>query len=169
MGREGVFRSERSRPRRRVCRLVAETVYDGGRPIEYIRYMGGLGQSSDRNSPSYNVDGLPLSPGVVELVTTNSAAPGGRHEGLPVGKVVIYSWPGPPADPTTHYSGARWMLTRHVVAVPKGEFCHASFPGLYFRAQHVQPFSRGGAVRDHRLSILSGRLGEFHRAFQHVP
>jgi hypothetical protein len=104
-------------------------VYDGGRPIEYIRYMGGLGQSSDRSSPSYNVDGLPLSPGVVELVTANSAAPGGRHEGLPVGKVVIYAWPGPPADPTNHHSGARWMLPDTWLPYQKASFVTPAFPG----------------------------------------
>src|SRR5262249_28038347 len=104
-------------------------VYDGGRPIEYIRYMGGLGQSTDRNSPSYNVDGLPLSTGVVELVTTNSAAPGGRHGGLPVGKVVISAWPGPPTDPTNHYSGTRWMLPAYWMPYQKASFVTPAFPG----------------------------------------
>lgn len=103
--------------------------YDGGRPIESIRYMGGLGQSSDPGSPSYNVDGLPLSPGSVELVTTNTAAPGGRHAGLPVGKVAIYVWPGPPADPTTQHSGARWILPDTWMPYQKASFVTPSFPG----------------------------------------
>ena len=35
--------------------------YDSVRPISMIRYMGGLGQSSDPDGPSYDPDGLPLS------------------------------------------------------------------------------------------------------------
>ena len=37
--------------------------YDSVRPISMIRYMGGLGQSSDPARPSYHADGLPLVPG----------------------------------------------------------------------------------------------------------
>ena len=37
--------------------------YDYVRPISMIRYMGGLGQSSDPALPSYHPDGLPLVDG----------------------------------------------------------------------------------------------------------
>ena len=37
--------------------------YDSVRPISMIRYMGGLGQSSDPAGPSYDPDGLPLGGG----------------------------------------------------------------------------------------------------------
>ena len=37
--------------------------YDSIRPISMIRYMGGLGQSSNPSGPSYNRNGLPLVPG----------------------------------------------------------------------------------------------------------
>ena len=37
--------------------------YDYARPISMIRYMGGLGQSSDPDGPAYHPDGLPLRPG----------------------------------------------------------------------------------------------------------
>ena len=103
--------------------------YDGGRPIEYIRYMGGLGQSSDPAAPSYNIDGLLLVPGVIELVTTNTAAPGGQHQGLPVGKVAIFSWPGPPSDPTSQHSGVRWILSDTWMPYQKASFVTPSFPG----------------------------------------
>ncbi len=43
--------------------------YDGTRPISMIRYMGGLGQSSDPTGPSYDPEGLPLVPGLVEVIT----------------------------------------------------------------------------------------------------
>ena len=43
--------------------------YDYVRPISMIRYMGGLGQSSDPDLPSYHPHGLPLIEGEVELIT----------------------------------------------------------------------------------------------------
>src|SRR5438552_8257781 len=70
--------------------------YDGWRPITAIRYMGGLGQSTQTMGPAYHPNGLPLIPGLIELVTLETAAVGGRHEGLPVNAVVIHVWPGQP-------------------------------------------------------------------------
>ncbi|MGH2358134.1 MAG: DUF6851 domain-containing protein, partial [Candidatus Limnocylindria bacterium] len=43
--------------------------YDSARPISMIRYMGGLGQSSDPDGPSYDPDGLPLVEDLVEVIT----------------------------------------------------------------------------------------------------
>jgi hypothetical protein len=103
--------------------------YNGGRPIEYIRYMGGKGQSSDPASASFSADGLPLTPGLVELVTTNTAAPGGRHAGLPIGRVVIYAWPGPPTNTLTQHSAPKWMLTDYWMPYQKASFVTPSFPG----------------------------------------
>ena len=41
--------------------------YEAPRPISMIRYMAFQGQSSDRKAPSYNAEGLPLVPGLIEL------------------------------------------------------------------------------------------------------
>src|SRR2546425_12090671 len=43
--------------------------YDGIRPISMIRYMASLGQSSDPSGAAYNRAGLPLVPGLIELIT----------------------------------------------------------------------------------------------------
>jgi hypothetical protein len=104
--------------------------YDGGRPIEWVRYMGDLGQSTNPSQPSYNANGLSLLTNVVELVTTNTAAPGGRHQGLPVGKVVIYGWAGggQPVITTNHY-GVKWMLPGYWYPYQKAAFVTPSFPG----------------------------------------
>jgi hypothetical protein len=102
--------------------------YDGGRPIEWIRTMGVLGQCSDPNSASYNTNGLPLVTNLIELVTTNSTLPGGRHAGLPVGKVVIYAWPGQPTN-TTEHGGAKWILPGDWMPYQKASFVTPSFPG----------------------------------------
>ena len=86
--------------------------YDSARPISMIRYMGGRGQSSDPAGPSYDPDGLPLVPGLVEVVTPESSAPGQRHEALAdhVGEVAIRAWQGNPEDPATQTSGVGWIL-----------------------------------------------------------
>src|SRR3989442_2584304 len=41
----------------------------GLRPIPMIRYMASLGQSSDPSGAAYNKEGLPLVPGLIELIT----------------------------------------------------------------------------------------------------
>ena len=82
--------------------------YDSVRPISMIRYMGGLGQSSDPALPSYNKEGLPLVPGLIELVTSETTAPGGRHASLAghEGQIAIKAWAGNPADPKTQTAGS---------------------------------------------------------------
>jgi len=54
--------------------------YDSSRPITFIRHMAELGQSSDPMLPNYHPDGLPLIPGLIELVTEDDVAPGGPLE-----------------------------------------------------------------------------------------
>jgi len=104
-------------------------LYDGWRPIEAVRYLGQRGQSSDPAGPSYHPDGLPLVQGLIEVVTSQTAQPGGRHQGLPVGAIVIFAWPGQPADPATQYSGVRWMLAANWFPYQKKTFVTPAFPG----------------------------------------
>src|SRR3989442_15477581 len=56
--------------------------YDGIRPISMIRYMAGRGQSSDPSLPAYDKEGLPLVPGLVELITREQTAAGAPTAGL---------------------------------------------------------------------------------------
>ena len=67
-----------------------------------IRYLAEHGQSSDPSGPSYDADGLPLIPGLIEVITKESSAPGQRHAALAdhVGEIAIRAWRGPPKDPT---------------------------------------------------------------------
>ena len=69
----------------------AKRKYQSVRPISMIRELAFEGQSSDRHAPSYRPDGLPLVPGLVELITKASSAPGRRHAALAghVGDVAI--------------------------------------------------------------------------------
>jgi hypothetical protein len=118
--------------------------YDSVRPISMIRYMGGLGQSSDPNGPSYNKEGLPLVPDLIEVVTKESSAPGQRHAALAtsVGKIAIRAWGGIPADPRTETSGAKWMLAGNWTPYQLPTFVTPSFPGY---ASGHSTFSRAAA------------------------
>jgi hypothetical protein len=105
--------------------------YDSVRPISMIRYMGGLGQSSDPSAPSYDPDGLPLEPGLIEVVTPESSAPGERHEALAghVGEIALYSWTGSPEDPETQTSGVGWIRAVEWVPYQRPTFVTPSFAG----------------------------------------
>ena len=118
--------------------------YDSVRPISMIRYMGGLGQSSDPSGRSYNKDGLPLVPGLIEVITKETSAPGQRHAALAtsVGKVAIKAWGGIPADPKTETTGAVWMLAGDWVPYQLPTFVTPSFQGY---ASGHSTFSRAAA------------------------
>jgi hypothetical protein len=103
--------------------------YDGWRPISAIRYMGQSGQCTDPAAPAYTTNGLPLVPDLIELVTTNSAAPGGRHAGLKPNTVALFAWPGQPANPTNQYSGVKWIQAADWLPYQKKTFVTPAFPG----------------------------------------
>ena len=117
--------------------------YQGARPITMIRYMASKGQSSDPGLPSYHVQGLPLEQGVSELITAETAAPGGRHAGVgSAGEVAVYSWPGEPADRTTQTSPVRWIKGVNWLPYQRKNFNTPPFPG--YTSGH-STFSRAAA------------------------
>ena len=105
--------------------------YDSARPISMIRYMGGLGQSSDPSLPSYDTEGLPLVPGLIELITPETTAPGQRHAALSghEGEIAVRAWAGNPADPETETGGVAWILAVDWVPYQLPTFVTPSFPG----------------------------------------
>jgi len=105
--------------------------YDFVRPITAIRHMGGLGQSSNPGFLAYHTNGLPLVPGLVEVVTRTSSAPGQRHEHLKAyfGKIAIHTWPGEPADKATQASGAEWILAESWLPYQRHTFVTPAFAG----------------------------------------
>jgi hypothetical protein len=138
-------------------------VYDSVRPISMIRYMGGLGQSSEPLGPSYHPDGLPLVPDLVAVITPESSAPGGVHEGLAefVGEVAVRSWPGGPADPATQHSGVRWVRAKAWVPYQRETFVTPAFAG--YPSGH-STFSRSAAEVLAAITgspYFPGGLGEF--------
>jgi PEP-CTERM motif len=134
-------------------------VYDGSRPVSLIRYMGQLGQSSDPNltvdlgggniKNTYNAEGLPLVPGLIEVITPATTAPGQRHEALAghEGEIAVYSWQGaipgvkPFVDPNA-FSGVGWILAKNWLPYQLSSFVTPPFPGL---ASGHSTFSRSAA------------------------
>jgi hypothetical protein len=105
--------------------------YDTARPISMIRYMGGLGQSSDPNGPSYHADGLPLEPGLIEVVSEESSAWGERHWALRdhVGEVAVRAWAGNPKDLESQASGVEWIRAVEWVPFQLPTFVTPAFAG----------------------------------------
>ena len=126
--------------------------YDYVRPISMIRYMGGLGQSSDPQAGGYNPDGLPLSDGLVELITEASAQPGERHAHLAahVGEVAVLSWVGAPEDSETDLGGVAWVRAVDWVPYQLPTFVTPSF-AAYVSGHST--FSRAAA------EVLTGITG----------
>ena len=108
----------------------AKRVYETARPISMIRYLGSNGQSTDPSAPSYDPMGLPLVPGLVEVVTRASSAPGHRHAVLAdhVGEIAIRAWQGPPEDPTRR-AGVGWILATSWMPYQRPTFVTPAFPG----------------------------------------
>ncbi len=141
--------------------------YDSARPISLIRYMGQLGQSSDPNLMvdigggtmvnTYHVDGLPLEPGLVEVVNAQTTAAGQRHEHLAgsEGKIAIRSWQGaidgvaPFTDPS-QISGVDWILAETWMPYQLSSFVTPPFPG--YVSGH-STFSRSAAEA---MTLITG-------------
>jgi hypothetical protein len=105
--------------------------YDSTRPISMIRYLGGNGQSSDPDGPSYHPDGLPLEEGLVEVITEESSAAGERHAALAghVGEIAILAWRGFPEEPESERSGVGWIRAVDWVPYQRSTFVTPAFAG----------------------------------------
>jgi hypothetical protein len=109
----------------------AKAHYDSARPISMIRHLGSKGQSSEPDGPAYHPDGLPLEPGLVEVVTRASSAPGERHEALGehVGEIAVRAWAGFPDDPGAQQSGVQWIRAVEWVPYQLPTFVSPAFAG----------------------------------------
>ncbi|HXC52159.1 MAG TPA: vanadium-dependent haloperoxidase [Candidatus Limnocylindrales bacterium] len=141
-------------------------IYDSARPISMIRYMAALGQSSNPDGPSYDPNGIPLEDGVVEVITSESAAPGGRHAHLAehVGEIAIRAWLGNPEHPDVETGGVGWILGIDWVPYQKDTFVTPAFAG-YFSGHST--FSRSAAEAMTQITgtpFFPGGLAEFHAA-----
>jgi Na+-translocating ferredoxin:NAD+ oxidoreductase RnfD subunit len=115
----------------------AKRTYQSVRPISMIRELAFQGQSSDRHEPSFSPEGLPLVPGLVELITRASSASGQRHAALAghVGDIAIRTARG-------WTLGTRWLPRAGIVTPP--------YPGWV---------SDGSAFGRAAAAILSAQTG----------
>lgn len=139
--------------------------YDYLRPVSAIRYLAGLGQCTDPNLPSYSPDGINLHPHFIDVVTSTTTAPGGKHEHLAgeEGKIALYSWRGPDYinDPETDVAGVGWILAENWWPYQRPSFVTPPFAG--YVSGH-STYSRAAAVVMHELTgspWFPDGLGEF--------
>ena len=143
--------------------------YDYIRPISAIRYMADHGQSSDPDLRSYRPEGIRLKPGVIELVTVETAAPGERHEHLAglqgryIGAIAVRTWRGPDyiPDPETTVAGVGWIHAANWWPYQRPTFVTPPFAG--YVSGH-STFSRAAAEMMTLFTgdaFFPGGLGEF--------
>lgn len=103
--------------------------YDYVRPITAIRFLAGLGQSSDSNLPNYNPHGFQLIRGSAELVLENDPLVGKNKEHLH--KIKIYAWQGPDAvnNPISDTAGSDWILAENWWPYQRYTFATPPFAG----------------------------------------
>ncbi len=103
--------------------------YDYIRPISSLRAMADLGQSSDENAPSYNINGIPLEEGYIELVDADDPLAGDEDEH--VGKIKFKAWRGPEfiEDPEVDEAGVDWILAENWWPYQRPTFVTPPFAG----------------------------------------
>ena len=103
--------------------------YDYIRPISAIRAMADGGQSSDAELAGYDVDGIPLEDGYVELVQAGDDLVGDDDEH--VGKIKLLAWRGPDFidDPDTDQAGVGWILAENWWPYQRPTFVTPPFAG----------------------------------------
>jgi hypothetical protein len=129
-----------------------------------IRYLAFEGQSTNPKAPSYNKEGLPLVPGLIELVTKESSAPGLPQAALAshVGEVAVLlqgrwvlgvRWTPPAATPAS----PGWVSERSAFAYAAAKVLTA-LTGRSFEQQAEQVSQRGiaGGI-DTPADVTAGR------------
>jgi hypothetical protein len=128
--------------------------------------MADRGQCSDPLQASFDLDGIHLYPGLIEVVTPESTAFGERHEHLfgEEGKIAIKAWRGPAyiSDPDVDVAGVGWILAENWWPYQRPSFVTPPFAG--YMSGH-STFSRTAAEVMTRLTgspFFPGGMGEFH-------
>ncbi|MAV24935.1 MAG: hypothetical protein CMQ05_02300 [Gammaproteobacteria bacterium] len=103
--------------------------YDYIRPVSAIRAMADLGQSSDSEAPSYNVNGIPLMDGRIELVVVGDPLAGDSDKH--VDKIKLYTWRGPDhiENPAMDTAGVGWILAENWWPYQRPTFVTPPFAG----------------------------------------
>jgi hypothetical protein len=135
--------------------------YDYVRPISAIRYMAGLGQSTNPRWPNYHPWGMPLKKDVAELVTKDDPLVGENREHL--FKVKLRTWRGPRyiREPKTELAGVDWILAENWWPYQRPTFITPPFSG------YISGHSTYSSAAAEVLTLITGDpyfpggLGEF--------
>jgi len=135
--------------------------HDYVRPISAIRFMADMGQSTDPSKSNYNIAGIPLKDGYVEIIEAGDALEGRLHENI--GKIKLYTWKGPNyiGNPKTDNAGVGWILAENWWPYQRPSFVTPPFAG--FVSGH-STYSRAAAEVMTLLtgdSYFPGGYGEF--------
>jgi hypothetical protein len=134
----------------------AKRTYQSVRPISMIRELAFQGQSSERHESSFSPEGLPLVPGLVELITKESSASGGRHAALGkhVGDLAIRTAQG-------WILGTRWLPRAGTLTPPSPGWVSDESAFGRAAAEILTAMTRSGA-----LPALAGlpRWGTYRHA-----
>jgi hypothetical protein len=135
--------------------------YDYVRPVSAIRYMAEKGQSTDENLPNYHPAGMPLIPGLIELVAEGDPLAGDNNEN--VNEIKLYTWRGPDFidDPDTDVAGVGWILAKNWWPYQRPTFVTPPFAG--YVSGH-STYSRAAAEALTRITgdpFFPGGMGEF--------
>ncbi len=135
--------------------------YDYIRPISAIRYMAGLGQSTDPSLSNYNPQGIPLIDNHIEIVQEGDplSSPAGEH----LGKIKLRAWRGHDfiENTETDFAGVDWILAENWWPYQRPTFVTPNFGG-YISGHST--FSRAAAEVLTQLTgtpYFPGGMGEF--------
>ncbi|HAD12373.1 MAG TPA: hypothetical protein DCF33_08035, partial [Saprospirales bacterium] len=136
--------------------------YDGIRPISALRYMADRGQSSNPSDLSFDIAGIPLQPGFIELVKPGDPLAGSSGENI--GKIKFFAWKGHDSiiDPATDVAGVGWILAERWWPVFRKSFVTPPFAG-YISGHST--YSRAAAEAITLFTgdeYFPGGMGEFH-------
>ncbi|MBL4708671.1 MAG: vanadium-dependent haloperoxidase [Flavobacteriales bacterium] len=106
-----------------------KVAYDYIRPISVIRYMASQGQCSDKNLANYQLEGLPLIKGKIEVISKKD--PLAKVDEKNIGKIKIYAWRGPDYinNVRTDVAGVGWILAEDWWPYQRYSFVTPPFSG----------------------------------------
>jgi membrane-associated phospholipid phosphatase len=124
--------------------------YDYLRPVSAIRAMADRGQSSDPNALYYHPDGIPLYPGLIEVVQAGD--PLALEDAANIGKIKLYAWRGPEYidDYKVDVADVGWILAENWWPYQRPSFVTPPFAG--YVSGH-STFSRAAAEV---MTLLTG-------------
>jgi len=125
--------------------------YDYVRPISAIRYMASNGQSTDNTLPSFDSHGLPLIPGLIEVIATGDELAGDNN--INVGKIKVKSWKGP------DFIDNRLDFRHTLVALSKTYFCNTTICRIPIWSFYFFESSSNIINKNYWKSIFSRRNG----------